>query len=421
MQKQILFIEHSCCFVTQSKAIAVKRKHSRERLSPGQGAYVGGRGFAKGTELFYSGLIYHGEYNENLMVQAWNQASQIRLPEDWKGKVFMVESQKLYIIGHPEAWTSALNFPGHNSPYHASIIGQKAIIKFDHAAFSFEEIFVDYAEHLTLTSHPVVKRKAAIALEDISLATAQGAKLRAIDIIKEAYNAKDITDPEIVHIISQKNPNTESTWEWYEEKETKFDFGPRQRKKPNNAPGTVAPPLDVASSSTSADSTAASSSTSAVTPHISTATSSSTSAVTHNISTTAFSSTSDVTHNISTAASSSTSAVNSGSNKRGPLSTDSNQSPLKKTTMVIDLTQLTEEQLAIIAEKYQLVKKKPQQNNHPALFKFLNVSRIGRTYLDSAFLKDFKNFGLGLLQNNNSLNDEIVRLRPILQQHYSNL
>ena len=82
MEKQRSFIEHSCCFVTLSKAKGVKIRHERFLQKPGQGAFVGGRGFAKDTELFYSGLIFHGEYNEVAMELAWKVASSISLPED---------------------------------------------------------------------------------------------------------------------------------------------------------------------------------------------------------------------------------------------------------------------------------------------------------------------------------------------------
>ena len=273
MRKQSLFIENSCCFVTQSKAKAVKiTPHSRSRLCPGQGAYVGGRGFAKDTELFYSGLIFHGAYNENLMLEAWTRASQIPLPEDWRGKVFMVKSQELYIIGNPESWTSALNFPGHNSSYHASIIGQTAIIKFDHAAFSFEEIFVDYAEHLTLTSHPALhsKRKfrvaAAITPEEISQETAQGERLlteamsEALKVggerlltgalseaLKVRYNTGEMCDQETLSLLAQETPSTEKDWHWHQEEKTKFDLGFRQRKKANRASGSAILSLDASS------------------------------------------------------------------------------------------------------------------------------------------------------------------------------
>ena len=253
MRKQSLFIENSSCFVTQSKAKAVKiTPHSRSRLCPGQGAYVGGRGFAKGTELFYSGLIYHGEYNENLMLETWKKASTIRLPDNWKGKVFKVLSQKLYIIGNPEAWTSDLNYPGHNSSYHASIIGERAIIKFDHAAFSFEEIFVDYAEHLTLTSHhaPYVRRKIRFAVPiangNMSQETAEGERLLTDSIILK-YNVGNTRDPEAMSLFSQNTPNTEKDWHWHQEQKNNFDLGIRPKKKqteiPCHPPCLWTPPL----------------------------------------------------------------------------------------------------------------------------------------------------------------------------------
>ena len=210
MEKQRSFIEHSCCFVTLSKAKGVKIRHERFLQKPGQGAFMGGRDFAKDTELFYSGLIFHGEYNEVAMELAWKVASSISLPEDWRGKIFKVEKQKLYIIEHPHAWTSSLNYPGHNSSYHASILGNQAIIRFDHAAFCFEEIFVDYGDNLTLTNHspPIGKR------------------------------------------------NTEKNWPWHQEEKSKFEESSRKRKKtiktssslPSTAPsGSDAPSMDTPS------------------------------------------------------------------------------------------------------------------------------------------------------------------------------
>jgi len=67
MAEQNEFLKASGCFRTKSNI-----QHTRSRFhlgDPGEGAFVGSCGIAKKTELFYSGLIYVGYYDEEKMLQ----------------------------------------------------------------------------------------------------------------------------------------------------------------------------------------------------------------------------------------------------------------------------------------------------------------------------------------------------------------
>jgi len=99
------------------------------------------------------------------MKKAWKKASKDRgdhvpLPENWTKKIFMV-TKDTYIIGDHRkiTWTSFIN--SHNSYHltHASIDGSRGIIKFHETVYGFDEVFLNYGVHISMSEHQSMNQK----------------------------------------------------------------------------------------------------------------------------------------------------------------------------------------------------------------------------------------------------------------------
>ena len=94
---------------------------------------------------------------------------------------------------------------------------------------------------------------------------------------------------------------------------------------------------------------------------------------------------------------------------------EKSESPHKKPgPVVIDLSNLSEEQLGIIIKKYDLVQKSITQKKQPIFYDFIDIQqhyrrRPGNFKLDT-FKTEFQNLGVGILQRKQPLNNEIERL-----------
>ena len=151
MTQQNEFLTKSGCFRAKSNI-----KHARSRFQfgdPGEGAFVGSSGIAKNTELFYSGQIFVGYYDEDKMLQLWKTTFKENLPPKWENKVYQVE-RTIWIIGSPSQWTSFLNSNQIHSLCHAIIVvPDVGLIQFSNAAFSFDEVLLSYSNRLSTTAH----------------------------------------------------------------------------------------------------------------------------------------------------------------------------------------------------------------------------------------------------------------------------
>ena len=151
LDEQNEFLTKSGCFRAKSNI-----KHARSRFQfgdPGEGAFVGSSGIAKNTELFYSGLIFFGYYDEDKMLQLWKTTFKENLPPKWENKVYQVE-RTIWIIGSPSQWTSFLNSNQIHSLCHAIIVvPDVGLIQFSNAAFSFDEVLLSYSNRLSMTAH----------------------------------------------------------------------------------------------------------------------------------------------------------------------------------------------------------------------------------------------------------------------------
>ena len=84
MTEQNDFLTKSGCFRAKSN---IKPARSRFHFGdPGEGAFVGSSGIAKNTELFYSGQIFVGYYDEDKMLQLWKTTFKENLPPSGKIK-----------------------------------------------------------------------------------------------------------------------------------------------------------------------------------------------------------------------------------------------------------------------------------------------------------------------------------------------
>ena len=133
----------------------------------GLGAFAGGLGIGERTELVYSGLLYYGDFDAKKMKKAWNEASIKRgdrepLPANWTKKIFMVE-KGTYIIGDHRAntWTSFINSHNSSQLTHASIVGLKGLIVFHETVDGFDEVFLNYGVHISMTEHQPMNSKKA--------------------------------------------------------------------------------------------------------------------------------------------------------------------------------------------------------------------------------------------------------------------
>ena len=158
LKEQCEFLRSSACFV-QKSSIPSSRFSGRSFRDPGQGAFVG-RGIAKGTILFYSGLLYFGDYNEEEMSKLWQTKFNEIIAPEWQNKIFKIDN-KHWIIGSQSEWTSNLNSNHVNALCHATIVlGEIAMIQFSQAAFSFDEVMLTYLLRIPLTAYhspPVVE------------------------------------------------------------------------------------------------------------------------------------------------------------------------------------------------------------------------------------------------------------------------
>ena len=133
----------------------------------GLGAFAGGLGIGERTELVYSGLLYYGDFDAKKMKKAWNDASIKRgdrepLAANWTKKIFMVE-KGTYIIGDHRAntWTSFINSHNSSQLTHASIVGLKGLIVFHETVDGFDEVFLNYGVHISMTEHQPMNSKKA--------------------------------------------------------------------------------------------------------------------------------------------------------------------------------------------------------------------------------------------------------------------
>ena len=163
LQAQQTFLKTMGVFVEDSK----DKSFRRTVHDAGLGAFAGGLGIGKRTVLVYSGLLYYGDFDVKAMKKAWNNASKERedlepLPENWTKKIFMVAKGK-YIIGDHcrSAWTSFINSNRTSSLTHATIDGPRGLIVFHETVFGFDEVFLNYGVHISMSEHQPMNPKKA--------------------------------------------------------------------------------------------------------------------------------------------------------------------------------------------------------------------------------------------------------------------
>ena len=163
LKEQCEFLQSMACFVQKSSIQPLRKNSTRHFQDPGRGAFVG-RGIAKDTILFYSGLLYFGEYNEGEMFKLWQTKFNEALSTNWQNKVYKIHSH-CWIIGNPKEWTSYLNTNSIEALCHARIVvGDLGMIQFRQAAFSFDEVFVGYSNRLTMTTHQSANTQPPVAV-----------------------------------------------------------------------------------------------------------------------------------------------------------------------------------------------------------------------------------------------------------------